>query len=477
MSTVGHCVTAALSKHLQTLGLDVTNLETLETAIALDELEAEFLALAEAIAAQLLPAEQFTLSLNAEQSQFVRFNQARVRQAGRIVDCRVGLTLMAAQRTASWRFPLTGNWETDWAIAAAALADLRADLSHLPIDPYQVLPSGESTSRDVHQGRLLSPESVVDVLLPEVDGLDFAGIYAGGRMLQAYADSVGQRHWFATDSFSLDYSLFTADGQAVKGTLAGGEWDAAAYATKLADSKRQLERLSRTPKPIPKGGYRVYLAPAALAEIVAMFSWGGVSESALQQGESALGALQRGDRTLSPQFTLQENFAPGLVPRFNNLGEIAPMSLTLIDQGKLVNTLINSRTAKEYGKTANGANSSESLRSPEVCPGSLPAAEVLKALDTGLYLSNLHYLNWSDRPTGRITGMTRYACFWVEQGEIVAPIENLRFDESLYRCLGENLMALTQHADFIPNVDTYDRRSLGGLRVPGALVEDFTFTL
>ena len=31
---------------------------------------------------------------------------------------------------------------------------------------------------------------------------------------------------------------------------------------------------------------------------------------------------------------------------------------------------------------------------------------------------NLHYLNWSDNIGGRITGMTRYACFWVENGEI-----------------------------------------------------------
>ncbi len=459
------------------LNLETTSELETETAIALDGLEAEFAALAEAIAAQLLPEEQFTLGLNAEQSQFVRFNRARVRQAGTVIDCQVRLTLMANQRTASWQFPLTGHWDADWAIATDALADLRADLPHLPIDPYQVLPSGNATSREVHQGRLLDPNLVVEAVLPAVDGLDFTGIYAGGRMLQAYADSVGQRHWFATESFSLDYSLFTADGQAVKGTMAGSEWDAVAYAAKLVDSRQQLERLARPPKPIPKGGYRVYLAPTALADIVAMFSWGGVSEASLQQGESALGALQRGDRTLSPQFTLRENFAFGLVPRFNHLGEIAPVALTIIDQGKLVNTLVNSRTAKEYGKTANGANSAESLRSPEVLPGSLPAADVLKALDTGLYLSNLHYLNWSDRPTGRITGMTRYACFWVEQGEIASPIENLRFDESLYRCLGDHLIALTQEVEFIPNVDTYERRSLGGVRVPGALVEDFTFTL
>ena len=73
--------------------------------------------------------------------------------------------------------------------------------------------------------------------------------------------------------------------------------------------------------------------------------------------------------------------------------------------------------------------------------------------------------------------MTRYACFWVENGEIVAPIENLRFDESLYHCFGDGLMDLTNFQETIPTIDTYDRRGLGDSRVPGVLVEGFTYTL
>ena len=73
--------------------------------------------------------------------------------------------------------------------------------------------------------------------------------------------------------------------------------------------------------------------------------------------------------------------------------------------------------------------------------------------------------------------MTRYGCFWVENGEIVATIKDLRFDESLYSFFGENLVALTNFREFIPPVDTYESRSLGGMLVPGALVDNFTFTL
>ncbi|MGI9213550.1 MAG: metallopeptidase TldD-related protein, partial [Methylococcaceae bacterium] len=95
----------------------------------------------------------------------------------------------------------------------------------------------------------------------------------------------------------------------------------------------------------------------------------------------------------------------------------------------------------------------------------------------GLYVSNLHYLNWSDIPEARVTGMTRYACFWVEGGEIIAPIGDLRFDDSLYRIFGSQLEALTTHTERCMNTDTYGQRSLGGSQIPGALIGQFRFTL
>jgi predicted Zn-dependent protease len=302
-------------------------------------------------------------------------------------------------------------------------------------------------------------------------------LYVAGTMMRGYADSSGQKHWFATESYILDYSLFTSGGQAVKGTLAGSEWQPELYQAKIAESKTQLQRLAQPLKTIERGKYRTYLAPAATADLLGMLSWGGISEAALQQGRSCFGALQRGDQLLADRLTITENFQRGLVPRFNELGEIAPASLTLIDRGRLANTLVNARTAKEYQKLGNGANQGESLRSAEIRPGTLAVDRILAELDTGLYLSNLHYLNWSDRPNGRVTGMTRYACFWVEGGEIIAPIANLRFDESLYRCWGDHLLALTNTLEFIPDVDTYGSRQLGGSWVPGMLVEDFTYTL
>lgn len=439
--------------------------------------EITFNHLIDALLPQLHGDEAVKVSLIAEASHFTRFNQAKVRQTGSIENGSLDLTLMGDGRSATVAFTFTGDKETDWPLLLAALHLLRDELPQLPPDPYLVLPTGAAQSREVYPGDLLLPEAVAPALMPPLAGIDAAGLYAGGRAARAYADSAGQRHWFETTTFTLDYSLFTPSEQAVKGTYAGRTWDEAAYAANLAASHTLLGQLSQPPKTVERGQYRTYLAPAAVADLLSMLSWGGIGEASLRQGGSALGPLQRGEKTLSPKLHLTEDFSQGQVPRFNQYGELAPLTLPLIAAGQLAHTLVSARTAKEYDIPSTYAEAGEYLRSPALAPGTLATDDILAALDTGLYLSNLHYLNWSDRPNGRITGMTRYACFWVENGKIVAPIENLRFDESLYSFWGDNLIDLTQAVTFIPEVGSYGYRDLGGTLVPGMLVNNFAYTL
>ena len=73
--------------------------------------------------------------------------------------------------------------------------------------------------------------------------------------------------------------------------------------------------------------------------------------------------------------------------------------------------------------------------------------------------------------------MTRYACFWVENGEIIAPIENMRFDDSIYNFFGNNLEAVTDKPQLIPSVETYGGREFGGVSCPGILLKSFELTL
>jgi len=441
-----------------------------------EPLESAFNQLSSLLIGDLQENEHLSIELESEQSHFIRFNAAKVRQSGTVADGTIKLRLIHNQRTAFAAFPFTGNLAVDSAAGLENLNYLRQEVTQLPEDPYIVLPENKGSSREIYTGNLLAPDQAISAILTAAQNVDFTGIYAAGVVIRANANSAGQQHWFATDSFFLDYSMITPSEKAVKATFAGKSWDQEQYQAQIEASRTQLKALDVPAKAILPGRYRTYLAPAATAALVDMFSWGAVSESSLRQGGSALAKLRQGKK-LSSHLHLQENFSRGTVPRFNELGETAPEVLPLIVKGELVNTLVNSRTAKEYNIIANGANSSESLRAPEVGTGSLKSEDILQAIGTGLYLSNLHYLNWSDRMGGRITGMTRYACFWVENGEIVAPIQNLRFDESLYACFGDNLEALTDFQEFIPETSTYGSRQLGASLMPGMLVRDFTFTL
>ena len=440
-------------------------------------MEQLFNQLSEKLLKSLDADEHMKVSIDGENSQFVRFSQSKVRQAGLVDDASLSISLIKDGRTCSGSFTLTGNSETDEKTAYMELERMREEVVSLPKDPFVVLPEDTGSSREDHNGSLLSQENAVSALSPAMQGVDLAGIWASGRIFTGNANSAGQKHWFATDTFSLDYSLITPDERMVKGTYAGSQWDQTEYEKNMTSSIAKLRMMDKPGKKIKPGAYRTYIAPAGVADIVGMFSWGGVGEASIQQGDSSLCRMRQNDVKMSPCFTLSEDFTSGMVPRFNYNGELAPEKLDLILSGSLHNTLVSSRTAKEYGVKSNFAGEHEAMRSPVLAPGDLNEDDVVQSLDTGIYLSNLHYLNWSDRPGGRITGMTRYACFWVENGEVVAPIENMRFDDSIYNFFGENLESVTDKSHLHPTVQTYEGRELGGVSCPGILLKSFELTL
>ena len=420
--------------------------------------------------------ETLMLSISGENSHFCRFNQSKVRQIGEVLDSRLSLSLINNNRICHGSITLTFNLENDLKVASNELNRLKTEVTQLPEDPFLVMPSISDSLSEKNSGNLLSPDSVVNSITPIIKDVDLAGIWASGNIFRGCSNSMGLFHWFETDTFSFDFSLITSKERMVKGTFAGNEWDQSKYESYMQDSIKKLKLLERDSIKIEPGNYRTYIAPAGVSDLIDMLSWNGVSESSIQQGQSALIKLKN-ENQLSNCFSLEENFSSGFVPRFNSIGEISPKVLNIIDNGMLRNTLISSRTAKEYGVKTNYADDGEYLRSPQMSPGNLKEQDILKNLDKGIYLSNLHYLNWSDNLGGRITGMTRYACFWVENGEFIAPIENMRFDDSIYNFFGSNLESVGNELEFIPSVGSYQSRSIGGNMCPGILLDSFKLTL
>lgn len=435
----------------------------------------QFYGLAARLEKSLEGGETLLCNLSAERSDFVRFNKALVRQAGSVEQTYLSLRLVRDRRQVSATVALAGNGE-DVSICTQTLGSLRDALGDLPEDPWLLINEKPQSTNTERHGTVLPAQEVVEQTLRFAKGRDLVGFYAGGTIFRGFANSLGQRNWHEVDNFNFDWCLYRQADQAVKTSYAGFGWNPVDFAARMQRASEQVELLSLPVRRLEPGEYRAYLAPRALEDIMYMLTWGGFSARARQTKQSPLLRMQEG-RMLAPQVTVTENTGEGVAPAFQSEGFIKPPKVTLISSGKLADALASPRSAKEYQLATNGAGGGESPESMDLAPGTLPEAEVLQKLGTGLYISNLWYLNFSDRPAGRITGMTRFATFWVENGKIVAPVTPMRFDDSIYRILGESLVDLTRERELLPDSSTYVERQTGSARLPGALLSALRFTL
>ena len=440
-------------------------------------MEGYFTEIAACLDSSLEDGEMYTCGLEAEVSDFVRMNRGRVRQCGTVAQAYLELHLIRGKRHAQHRLGVSRNPADDREAVLQALRSLRETVRQVPEDPHLRVATDVHSSRVQRTATLPAAEDAFAAVLEAGHGLDLVGFYAAGPIYRGFANSLGQRNWHEARTFNLEWSLYHRADKAVKTAYSGFEWSDAELAARMAGSRERLALLSTPSRTLKPGRYRAYLAPPALDEVATMLCWGGFSGRALQTRQSCLSRMQDGSASLSAAVSFAENTAAGVAPAFQSEGYTRPERVDLVDRGRLVGALVSPRTSREFALAPNGANADEVPESLEMGAGDLPAGDVLAALDTGIYVGNLWYLNFSDRPACRLTGMTRFASFWVERGRIVAPIDVMRFDDSVFRMLGSNLEALTRDRDLIVNSSTYGSRNLVSMRLPGALVGEMSFSL
>jgi predicted Zn-dependent protease len=316
---------------------------------------------------------------------------------------------------------------------------------------------------------------VVQAAHSSAGDMDLVGIFANGIQYAGFANSMGQRNWHSSANFNFDWSCYLAKDKAVKSNYAGFEWDANKLSAKMDSIRHQLDMLARPAKTLEPGNYRAYLAPSAVNEIIGMMSWGGFGMKSHRTKTTPLLQMVEQDRALDPSISIREYHGRALAPMFTHSGFIKPDHVQLIKEGRYADCLVGSRSAMEYGAETNADY--EFPGSLEMAAGTLSSDSILKQLDTGLFINNLWYLNFSDRNACQMTGMTRFACFWVENGEIQAPVNVMRFDDSIYSLFGENLQGLTREREMILDSSTYGQRSSHSIELPGVLVNALRLTL
>jgi predicted Zn-dependent protease len=426
----------------------------------------------------LVGDEVLLANVSGERTDFIRLNHGDVRQAGSVDQRTLTVDLVEGRRHVGGSVRLSGERSVDDARVATLLAQLRDQRRLVPEDPFLLYNTEPVSTERVEQGHVPAPDAALADIRRAGNGRDLVGIYASGDTFSGFANSLGQRNWFQSTTFNLDWCFYLRADKAAKNLYAGFDWDDAAFAAKVDWSSRQIAALERDPMELTPGEYRTYLAPRAMEELLQL--WAGYGAFGLRARETRQTPLLKmlvDDATLSPLVNVTEDTAHGVAPNFQSAGFLRPDSVPLIVEGRTADALVSPRSAQEYGVPTNGAVDYEYPQSMAVAPGTIPTDDVGGALGTGLYVGNLWYTNFSDRAACRTTGMTRFATFWMEDGDIVAPVNVLRFDDTAYHLLGDRLEGLTDTAEVLLDTSTYGERSTDSARLPGALVGAMRFVL
>jgi predicted Zn-dependent protease len=200
----------------------------------------------------------------------------------------------------------------------------------------------------------------------------------------------------------------------------------------------------------------------------------GFSALALQEGRSFL-CDRLGQQIVSEQISIWDD---GLDPRGTPLPfdfeGVPKRRVDLIERGVARGVVYDSETAAREGKRSTG----HALPAPNVWgpfpinlflgTGDRSRSELLGALDRGVLVTRFWYVNPVHPRQAVLTGMTRDGTFLVERGEIVRPVRNLRFTQSMLDALGATLG--------VGSVATPTEAFFGATVVPPLLLGRFTFT-
>ena len=421
--------------------------------------------------------EILILNFDAEQTDFVRFNHAKIRQAGNVDQATLTLSLVYKRKSLNSVIRLSLDYQKDSVLLLRTLCYLRREIPELPQDPYLMYERNLNSFDRETKNKSLDSFNITDSILQGCHSLDMVGILSTGAIMKGFSNSLGQFNWHESQSFNFDWSMYTDTGKAIKQNYSDQVWDQNIFSSLLEESKQKLQVIDNREQTIQPGEYRVYLSPSALNEIVDMLSWGGFSYKANKIGSSPLHLMMKGEKKLNKIVSFTEDLSNGISPKFHSDGFIKPDTTELIINGEYRSSLISPRSALEYSVNHNAAEYYESPVSINLKEGAINNDNILTTLKDGIYISNLWYLNFSDLNNGRITGLTRFGCFKVSNGEYQGPINTMRFDETVYNIFGDKLIGLTNNKQLIIDSSTYEERSTHSSTIPGAIVEDFKMTL
>ncbi len=211
------------------------------------------------------------------------------------------------------------------------------------------------------------------------------------------------------------------------------------------------------PVVVPPGDYEILIDPPAMSMLLVSLGYVGLNLFGANAAKQSSSWHHVGRKTASAAFTLIDDplDEDALFSPIDAEGtERNP--ITLIDSGSVVGAAHDLATAKRDDVSSTGhalpaGDKGPAPHSLSIPAGSTSRADLISGMKRGLIVNRIHpFVSLRGGPAGELSGTTRDGVFLVENGEIVAPVANVRWSNSMTDLFG-NVEAASKerHVEFM----------------------------
>jgi len=231
---------------------------------------------------------------------------------------------------------------------------------------------------------------------------------------------------------------------------------------KASEIAAQKAANSKNARALEPGKYTVILEPAASIDLLQNMFF-NMDQRNAEEGRSFLskpgGKTKIGEKLVDERITVYSDPTNPEVPSAPFAGDGRPRQKTTWIEKGVVKNLYNSR----YWASKTNSKSMPAPGNVIMEGGTQSLEDMIKSTKRGILVTRLWYIRSVDPQTLLYTGLTRDGTFYIENGKIMYPVKNFRFNESPVIMLN-NLEALGKP------------QRINGSLIPPMKVRDFTFT-
>ncbi|HSM08880.1 MAG TPA: TldD/PmbA family protein [Gemmatimonadota bacterium] len=378
------------------------------------------------------PADETEVSVGSGWTGNTRSAVNRITTAGEVENTSVSVTARFGRREASTS---TNRLDEEGLRTAAEAA---ADLARLAPENPELMPllgpQEYAGSDGFHEATAnLGPAErgriAADAIAAATDGGDLAaaGFLTASASAGAIANSAGMFAYHRSTSVDYELTVRTADGT-------GSGWAGVAHRDRAALDipsmhasavRRALD--SQNPTDLQPGDYPVVFTAHAVSDIVGLLS-GSLGARSADEGRSAFSA--EGEGTKVGEKLLDEKFQLGSDPVGLGSSPWQGDGMPLQREVWFRDGVLEQLSYDRYWADRQGVRPTGRPGSLRMGGGDASIDDLVRGLDGGLLVTRLYYIRSIDPRTILYTGLTRDGVFWVENGEIVRPVNNFRWNDS-----------------------------------------------